>query len=152
MVAGILSIESLTILGMMMLSGRPPEVTAARAVPINPITPQDRLVEIEILRANMSNEREGVTYIYNVRLLVQVQHHNAGRVADWLDQNAYRIRTRIAALWRGADPALLAEPRLQTLTGQVDALLSKSIGTDWTTDDSVVVRTVILMGIGHQVR
>ena len=150
MVAGILSFESMGIVGMMMLAGKPPEVEAAKAVELKPIAEEDRIVEIQILDASLTNDRTGVTYIYDVDVFVQVRRRNVHRVADQLDQYAHQIRAEIGALWRAADPRILQEPKLETLTGQVYALLEKRFGQDTARRASIVIRTVILMGAGYR--
>ena len=56
-----------------------------------------------------------------------------------------------AAIWRTADPQHFKEPRLETLTRKVTALLRDRFGSDDEAGGSIVEKCVIVMGTGFRV-
>src|SRR6185436_4028488 len=90
----------------------------------------EKIVEIQVLKAQMPNNKSGVTYIFDAEIYVQVKQKHAGNVEEEIEQFQNEIKADITAIWRTAEPQYFQEPKLENLTRKVYALLNDRFGLD----------------------
>ncbi|NOG53581.1 MAG: hypothetical protein HND57_04525 [Planctomycetes bacterium] len=78
----------------------------------------------------MSNNKQGVPYLYETEVYIQVKRRYKADVTSLLEQNTARIKTEISTLWRQAEPRFFEEPQLNTLSRQVETKLRDIIPDD----------------------
>lgn len=150
MVVVILVVEAAAIVGIMMLTGSPPEVHADLGAAEAAVAEEEKIVEMLVLDAKLPNNKSGFTYIYDTEIFVQVKQKHVERVTSELDQFQNEIKAELTAIWRTSDPSQFEEPRLETLTRKVHALLSQRFGVDLD-DEPIATKCVIVMGTGFRV-
>jgi len=151
LVAGILLLEAVLIIGAMQLVGGPAAVEAEDALQTAGIPEEEKITEIMILSTRLPNSKSGVTYLYDTEIYVQVKRKHTERVQEELEQFQNEIRAEITALWRTSEPQHFREPRLETLTRKVSALLQERFGKDGETGEPIIRKSVIVMGTGFRV-
>jgi flagellar basal body-associated protein FliL len=152
MVVVILVVEGVGIVGAMkMLGGNPAEVSAVDVVHPEEAAEGEEIVEVRVLEAKMPNNKSGVAYLYNTEVYVQVKSKHAEDVEAEVEQFQNEIKSDITAIWRTAEPQYFQEPKLETLTRKVYALLNERFGTDHEKHDPVVSKVVIVMSIGFRI-
>lgn len=150
-VAAVLALEAALIIGVFVLIAGPPTVSASQVPEDDVVSEDDRIVETQILDARLPNNRTGVTYLYDTEIYVQTRQRHVEQVERELDQFQNEIRAEIAAIWRTADPHHFQEPRLESLTRKVSALLDRRFGSDEETSEPIVNKAVIVMGTGFRI-
>lgn len=144
-------LEAVGIVGAMMFMGG-----GAQAVSALEVTHEEhdaegsKIVELEVLKGNLPNNKSGVTYIYNTEVYVQVKNRNAEPVKAEIEQFKAEIKADLNAIWRTAEPQHFQEPKLETLTRKVYALLDERFGLDKEHDEAKVSKVVIVMGTGFR--
>lgn len=146
----LLALEAVAILGLMNMF-RPP--SEAMAVPeAEGLADQGaEIVEIEVLKDKLANDRSGLVYIYPAEIFVHVRARNADRVKAEIERFRNEIRADVLAIWRTAEPRHLQEPRLDHLTRRINDLLNRRFELDETSEEPVVIKSVIICGTGFRV-
>lgn len=150
-IAGILLLEAVVIIGAMQLVSGPSEAEADDAIEMAGVPEEEKITEIMILSARLPNSKTGVTYLYDTEIYVQVKRKHAELVQEELEQFQNEIRAELTALWRTSEPENFREPRLETLTRKVSALLQERFGNDSETGEPIIRKSVIVMGTGFRV-
>lgn len=151
LIAVLLIAEAVGIVGAIKVLGSDSEVGAT---PIEADPEQaagEKINEILVLETKLHNAQSGSTYVYSTEVYVQVKQKHADRVNGELEQFSNEIKADISAIWRTADPQHFKEPRLETLTRKVTALLRDRFGSDEDGGGSIVEKCVIVMGTGFRV-
>lgn len=151
LVGSILVVEAVVIIGAMMLLGGPPEVEAVPPPATLETPEEEKIVEILVLDGKLPNNKSGVTYLYDTEIYVQVKKRYADRVAAELAQFRNEIKSEITAVWRTAEARHFQEPRLESLTRRVQAMLTERFGIDKTRDEPIISKCVIVMGMGFRI-
>ncbi len=151
LVGGILAIEALVIGGAIMFASGPGEVDAAKPTAMVDLPEDERIHEVLVLDDRLHNNKTGIHYSYEVEIYVQVKQRNAERVNGELDQFRNEIKSNIIAIWLQAEPREFHEPKYQTLTRKVGALLSGRFGVDPEHSEPIISKCVIIMGTGFRV-
>jgi hypothetical protein len=148
-VGGLLVVEAVLIVGAMTLVGGDPDVAVAGTHEVDPdLAAQEEVVEILVLDGKLANSRGGIGYLYPTEIYAQVKQRNADRVKATVSQFQNEIKSEIAAIWRTSEAEHFQEPRLETLTRKVQALLSDRFGRDPESDEPVLVKCVLVMSTG----
>ncbi len=150
-VVGILMLEAVVIIGAMMVVGGPPDVEAAEVPAVLDAPEEEQIVEILVLDAKLPNNKSGVTYLYDTEIYVQVKKRYATDVADELQQFRNEIKSEITAIWRTAEMRHFQEPRLESVTRRIKAMLSARFGVDLQRDEPIISKCVIVMGMGFRI-
>lgn len=151
LVAVILLVEAVAIIGGMKFFGGPSEADARDPMELAGVPEEDKITEIKIVNTRLPNSKTGVTYVYETEIYVQVKRKFEQRVNEELEQFQNEIRAELTALWRTSEPEHFREPRLETLTRKVYALLSERFGNESETGEPVINKCVIVMGTGFRV-
>lgn len=150
LVAGIMAVEALVIVGTIMFTGGAGDVSATPVASVD-LPEEERIHEILVLDDRLHNNKTGIYYSYDVEIYVQVKHRHAGRVNRELGQFRNEIKSDIMAIWLQADPREFQEPKYQTLTRKVGALMSGRFGVDPDRGEPIISKCVIIMGTGFRV-
>ncbi len=148
-VALALVIEAVAIIGVMMFVGKPSDVQATD-VELGPDAELEKIAEVQVVDAKLPNNKLGVTYLYDTQIFVQVKRKHEGDVAAELEQFQNEITAEIVAIWRAAEPRHFQEPRLETLSRKIEALMNDRFGVD-ADDAPIIQKCVIIMQTGFRV-
>ena len=151
LIVAILVLEAVVIVGALKMFTGPSEAQAIDPMAVAGVPDEEKITEVMILSARLPNSSTGVTYLYETEIYVQVKRKFADRVQEELEQFQNEIRAELTALWRTSEPQHFREPRLDTLTRKVYALLSERFGNDPESGESIVNKPVIVMGTGFRV-
>lgn len=152
LVGGLLLGEAALIIGAMMLLGRDPDVAMADGVEMDPLrAEQEKLVEVLVLDGKLPNAKSGVSYLYSTEVYVQVKKKHEQMVSDKVQQFYNEIKADVTAVWRTSDPRHFQEPRLETLTRKLNAMMQQRFGVDEEDGEPVVQKCIIVMGTGFRV-
>jgi hypothetical protein len=151
LVAGILFIEAVVILGAIIFFGGPMDVEASSSQATAQLPEEERIVEVLVLDSRLPNSKTGITYLYDVEIYVQVKSRYSVRVSDEFDQFRNEIKSDITAIWRQSDPREFQEPKLQSITRKIGALLNQRFGVDAEYSEPIISKCVIVMGTGFRV-
>lgn len=147
----ILLVEAVVIVGGMLLVAGPAEVRASDALGSVEALEEEKVLEALVLEDRLANNKTGVTFLYDTEIYVQVKRKHFERVEEELEQFRHEIRAELAAIWRTSEPHHFQEPRLETLTRKVQALLSGRFGDDPATGEPIILKSVVVMGTGFRV-
>lgn len=153
MIAGLLVVEAVVIAGAMwkfMGGGEPHEASAAALQP-QAVPDDEQIVETLVLDAKMPNNKSGVTYVYATEAYVQVKKRYVEKVQAEIAQFQNEIKADITAIWRTAEPQHFQEPKLESLTRKVYALLHERFGNDKQHNEPIISKVVIVMSTGFRV-
>ncbi len=151
-VGGLLAGEAALIIGAMMMLGREPDVALAEGVDLDPmVAEQEKLVEVLVIDGKLPNSKSGVAFLYSTEVYVQVKKKHESMVADKVQQFYNEIKAEITAIWRTSDPHHFQEPKLETLTRKLNAMLQQRFGIDEEGGEPIVQKCVIVMGTGFRV-
>lgn len=149
-VGGILFGEAVIIVGAMSFMGGSAEVAPQEHATL--ATPEgEKITEVLVLDGRLPNAKLGVTYLYEVEIYVQVKERNAAKVTEELEQFRNEIKADIIFIWRTSDPREFQEPKLESLTRKVCALLSDRFGVDPNHSEPIISKCVIVMGTGFRI-
>jgi flagellar basal body-associated protein FliL len=152
MVIAVLAVEAVVIVGAMkFLGGGPAQVHAKDQAAAPVISEDDKIVETQVLKANMPNNKSGVTYVYDTEVYVQVKRKHVEHVDEEIEQFQNEIKSEITAIWRTAEPQYFQEPKLENLTRKVYALLNERFGIDKETNEPIIAKCVIVMSTGFRI-
>lgn len=110
----------------------------------------DRIIELPLLEERLANSKQGVTYIYDTKIIVRVRNRYREYVEAYLTDNTGQITAAISAIWRTAEPRYFDEPHLNTLTRQTEAALRPLLGEDEQTQESRLDSVIITKMIGYR--
>lgn len=148
--AVLLLVEAVVIVGAMMMVGGPAPVEAKEM--LDHVTPEEEMVvEVQALEDRLSNDKMGMTYIYPTEIYVQVKQKHAEHIEAELEQFRNEIRSEIGAIWKTAEPTHFQEPKMESLTRRVEALLKERFEKDAHAKEPVVLKVVIVSGTGFRV-
>ena len=148
---GLLVVEAALIIGVMMFIGAEPEVATAET-PLDPaIAEAEKIVEVLVLDGKLPNAKSGVAFLYSTEVYVQVRQRHSDTVRQKIDQFYNEIKADITAIWRTSEPHHFQEPKLETLTRKVYAMLNERFGLDVDSGEPVLVKCVVVMGTGFRV-
>jgi hypothetical protein len=149
----LLGLEAALIVGAMTLVGGKPDVAGADDSSLADLdtAEENKIVEILVLDGKLPNAKAGITYVYDTEIYVQVKAKHADLVNNELEQFYNEIKADISAIWRTAEPPHFKEPKLETLTRKVYAMLQERFGADPETGEPILVKCVIVMGTGIRV-
>jgi hypothetical protein len=151
LIVAILIFEAVVIVGALKMFGGPSDAAATDPMAVAGVPDEEKITEVMIVSARLPNSRSGVTYLYDTEIYVQVKRKFAERVQGELEQFQNEIRAELTALWRTSESQHFREPRLETLTRKVDALLSERFGNDSESGEPIINKSVIVMGTGFRV-
>lgn len=153
MVVGILVVEAVTIAGLMkfFLAGHAAPASATEALQSKEASDEDKIIETLVLDARMPNNKSGVTYIYDTEIYAQVRKRHASQVKAAIQQFQNEIKADITAIWRSAQPEQFQEPKLESLTRKVYALLETRFGADHEHNEPIISKVVIVMSTGFRI-
>lgn len=151
LIVAILVLEAVVIVGALRMFSGPSPAEASDPMSVAGVPEEEKITEVMIVSARLPNSRTGVTYLYDTEIYVQVKRKFAERVQEELEQFQNEIRAELTALWRTSEPHHFREPRLETLTRKVYALLSERFGNDSETGEPIITKAVIVMGTGFRV-
>jgi flagellar basal body-associated protein FliL len=152
MVMAILIVEAVVIVGaMMFLGGNAAEVSASDDPHHVHASEDDKIVETAVLEAKMPNNKSGVTYLYATEIYVQTKQKHAEQVAAEIEQFQNEIKSDVTAIWRTSEPQHFQEPKLETLTRKVYALLNDRFGNADGGDEPITLKVVIVMSTGYRI-
>jgi len=141
MVAVAMIIEAGVLLGAAMMT-KTPEVSA-ESFAEKENSDLDRLIEIPVLNDRLSNSRQGVVYLYETEIVIQVKARHEEDVTKRLEENTAHTKMVVSTLWRQAEPRYFDEPQLSTLTRQVEEELSDIVGEDPKSGDPYIEGVLI---------
>jgi len=141
MVAAAMIIEAGVLIGAAMMT-KTPEVNA-QSFKENENSDLDRLVEIPVLNDRLSNSRQGIVYLYETEIVIQVKARSKDDVTKRLEENKAHIKMVVSTLWRQAEPRYFDEPQLSTLTRQIEEELSVIVGEDPKTGEAYIEGVLI---------
>jgi flagellar basal body-associated protein FliL len=149
----ILVIEAVAIIGAMKFLGGhgPQEAHAEDPHAAAQVSEDDKIVEAKVLEAQMPNNKSGVTYLYPAEIYVQVKKRHEEKVKGEVEQFQNEIKADITAIWRTAEPQHFQEPKLESLTRKVYALLDDRFGMDKERNEPIVSKVVIVMSTGFRI-
>ena len=150
-IAIILVVEAAVIVGGMRFLGGPAEADAGEGALLAGVPEEDKITEIKIVNTRLPNSKTGVTYLYDTEIYAQVKRKHADRVNEELEQFQHEIRAELTALWRTSEPEHFREPRLETLSRKVGAMLNDRFGNEPETGEPIITKCVIVMGTGFRV-
>ncbi len=151
-VGAMLLLEAVLIVGAMMMIGGDPDVAKADDAQLDPLIAQgDRIVEVLVLDAKLPNAKSGVPYLYATEIYVQVKNKHVASVQEKVEQFYNEIKAEIGAVWRTSEPRHFQEPRLETLTRKMYAMLGHRFGADSESGEPIIAKCVIVMGTGFRV-
>lgn len=152
MVVVILVVEAVGIIGAMkFLGGGPAPVHASEHEATPQKSEDDKIVETQVLKAQMPNNKSGVTYVYDSEIYAQVKQKHLAAVEEEIEQFQNEIKADITAIWRTAEPQYFQEPKLENLTRKVYAMLNERFGNDKETNEPIVTKCVIVMSTGFRI-
>ena len=150
-VGGILVVEAVVIIGAMRTLGGPPEVGAADPPATLEAPADEKIVEVLVFNGKLPNNKSGVTYLYQTEIYAQVKQRYADPVNEELEQFRNEIKSEITAIWRTSDPRHFQEPKVETLTRKIQAMLDERFGVDLRRDEPIISKCVIVLGTGFRV-
>ncbi len=148
--AVLLLVEGAGIMAFMKMAGGPKPVEAEQVTDHEP-SDDDRLVEVLALEDRLSNDKSGVTYIFPTEIYLQVKQRDAESVEAELEQFRNEIRAELSAIWRTAEPHHFQEPKLESLTRKVEALMKDRFEKAKHAKEPVIQKVVIVSGTGFRV-
>ncbi|UCD74452.1 MAG: hypothetical protein JSV91_11765 [Phycisphaerales bacterium] len=151
LVALMLIAEAAVIIGVLMFVGRPAAVEATSSLGDLQTAEDDKIVELLVLDDKLFNNKTGTPYLYDAEIYVHVKRKYADRVVEELEQFQNEIKTEIAAIWKTSDPHQFQEPKNESLTRKVYALLDERFGLDQKTSEPIVTKCIVNMGVGLRV-
>ena len=150
-IAALLIVEAAVIVGVMLLVSSEPDVAVADSPLLDPeLAAMEKIEEILVLDGRLPNDKTGPTMLYQTEVFAQVKRKHTERVNDHLSQFQNEIKFDITTIWKNSEPRHFKEPRLESLTRKVGALLHERFGTDEATGEPVLQKVVIVMGTGFR--
>lgn len=148
-VAMAMGLEAVVIIGAAIMTNTP-EVQAGEFT-ADPAAQLDRIVEIPVVAQRFPNSKQGVTYLYETEIAIQVKARHQEPVTRILEENEARITTLVGTLWRQAEPRHFDEPHLSTLTRQLEEGLGDILGEDPNTNEPRLQGVLIPVLTGFRV-
>ena len=141
LIGSLMLVEAGVIVGVAVITNTPQ--VEAQPFATDPTAELDRIVEIPVVEERFQNTKQGVAYLYDTQITLQVKKRHESDVTAIIESNQARIRMEIASLWRNAEPRHFEEPHLSTLTRQAEKILDEIIGPDAATGESRVAGVLI---------
>lgn len=124
-----LLIEGIAISAAFILSGGPAQVHADPAAQ-SEADLAEKPVEVMVIADKFQNNRSGRSYIIDTEIYVVVRRKHESTVGTNLKEMEATVASDIAMIFRKAEPTILLEPTLSTLTRQIHATLDERLGLD----------------------
>ncbi|MBM4113935.1 MAG: hypothetical protein FJ253_11310 [Phycisphaerae bacterium] len=134
--------EAAAIVGLFAFVGRP---ASTNAEPTMAAAEEDVVEEVPLFEGRLSNDRAGQVFVYDTDVYVQVRKGEAERIRREIERSRHELRAEIAAIWRSAEPAHFQEPRFETLTARLEAMLRDRFNRG---GRQGVVKAVVVSGAG----
>lgn len=144
-IAVVMLVEAGVLIGVAMFT-KTPAVNAQSEFQSEDGPDTGKTVEVTVVRDRFPNNKQGVLYLYDTSITVRVAQTHQTTVQEFVDSNQALIKTRIAGLWRNAEPRHFNEPLLSTLTRQAEEALREIMPRDPKTGESLV-QAVLLEGV-----
>lgn len=125
----VLLLEGGTVVMTMMLSGGP-KSAQGHDVTVDTKAEDERLVELQVARDQFPNQKTGHTYLYDTEIFITVKKKDSADLKKKVESMQATLSTDIAVIFRRAEPAILTEPTLGTLSRQIKAALDERLGKD----------------------
>ena len=145
LVAAIMVIEAGVLIGVAMFTSTP-AVKADSGFEAEQDAALNRIIEVPVVHDRFPNSKQGVLYLYDTQITARVKAKHEKAITEFVAGNQALIKTRIAALWRNAEPRHFNEPLLSTLTRQAEEALKELLPTDPKTGESLL-EAVLLEGV-----
>lgn len=146
----LLVVEAAVFGAAFMFLGKPKTVEATEPVVVKD-PEEEKLVEILVLNDKLENDRSGLTYVYPTEVYVQVKKKEETWVSEEIERFRNEIRSDIKAIWRTSEPHHFQEPKLESLTRRVEALLRERFDKHNPDGEAVVAKCVIVSGTGIRI-
>lgn len=124
-----LFIEGIAISAAFILSGGPAKVHADPAAQTEADL-AEKPVEVMVIADKFQNNRSGRNYIIDTEIYIVTRRKHESTVGTNLKQMEAKVASDIAMIFRKAEPTILLEPTLSTLTRQIHATLDERLGMD----------------------
>ncbi len=135
----------------MMPFGGPPEVEATEMAVTLDTLEAEKIVVVLVLDGRLPNNKSGITYLCGTEIFVHVKKRYSEQVAGELQRFRNEIKADITAICRTSDPQRFQEPKLESLTRKVQALLADRFGVDQRWSEPIISKCVIVMGTGFRI-
>lgn len=149
-VAGVFILEAAVLGGAWMMTSKPQVEAGTGTFQEDPVAKGNRIVELEVLKERFPNTKQGVAYLYETQITVQVKVRNKELVAKVLEENQARIKMQVGTIIRQSPPRHFDEPRLATLSRQFTQILRDIVGDDPQTNESLVEGVLIPTLTGYR--
>ena len=150
LVFAIVIVEAVVIIGFFKMTGPDPVQAVQNDDAVIEIDELDKIVELRVIDARLPNNKAGVIYLYNTQVWVQCKQRYSEKVTDELDRHRNEITAEITAIWRTSDPKHFKEPKLESLTRKVGALLDARFGNDSELGQPFITKSLIVMQPGFR--
>lgn len=137
-----LVVEAVTVLAVIMMTGKPSDVHAEATVEDKMLSLEQRVEEL-VVEDKFVNQLRGETIIYDTEVYVIVRRKYQEKVQDSIEIMKARLTTDVANIIRAAQPAHFNEPEYATLTRQIKAALDKRFGRDLIEDAPYVEEVLV---------
>ena len=139
----LLVIEAAVFGAAFMLFSKPKPVEATQPLVVED-SADHKIVEILVLNDKLENDRSGQTFVYRTEVYVQVKKKDEGWVTEEIERFRNEIRADLKAVWRTAEPHHFQEPKLESLTRRVEALLRERFDKHNPDGEPVVTKCVVV--------
>ncbi|MDZ4829896.1 MAG: hypothetical protein SGJ09_06815 [Phycisphaerae bacterium] len=143
----LLVVEAAVFGAAFMVLGKPKSVEATAPVVVKD-PEEEKLVEVLVINDKLANDRSGLTFVYPTEIYVQVKKKEETWVGEEIERFRNEIRADVTAVWRTAEPHHFQEPKLESLTRRVEALLRERFDKHNPDGEAVVAKCVIVSGTG----
>lgn len=151
LVFAIVVIEAVAIIGFFKMTGPDPVQAALQNDDaVIEVDELDKIVELRVIDARLPNNKAGAIYLYNTQVWVQCKQRYSEKVSDELERHRNEITAEITAIWRTSDPKHFKEPKLESLTRKVGALLDARFGNDPELGQPFITKSLIVMQPGFR--
>lgn len=138
-VGGVMLVEGISIFMVMKFLGTEPDPTQGMEHEAPATTkPWEESQEIQVAQVRVPNSSGSRTFLYNVRVVIRVNHKDHDKVKEFMDGRKNTIEDVISRVIRSADERHLAEPGLETVKRQIRFELGSLLG-----DESLIEQVLI---------
>ncbi|MCE9591839.1 MAG: hypothetical protein K8S99_15095 [Planctomycetes bacterium] len=124
-----LIIEGVAISAAFMIAGKPAAVHADPAAK-SEADEAEKPTEMMVISDKFQNNRSGRSYIIDTEIYAVVRRKNQSQAEEDLKGKEAMVAADITMIFRKAEPNVLLEPSLSTLTRQIQSALEERLGTD----------------------
>jgi flagellar basal body-associated protein FliL len=136
---GIMIVEAVAIFMCMKLMGKEPDPTLGVEHGLVTTTkPWEESHELPVATVRVPNSNGSRTMLYNVKVVVRVNHKDQAKVKEFLENRKNTIEDIIGRVIRSADERHLGEPGMETLKRQVRFELNSLLGDEKTIEQVLI--------------